>query len=164
MNAVLSPHSVPEGVRYNLIGGPYQPPSAEVGDFLADERFGLVEVSGFTGGRIRWPIVGRRYTRGRRAIILCSPLTEALRLESVTAICYWLGVSAPTVMRWKRAVNAPPRTQGSQRLYQVVCESVGLDPLIQQAKSMNPVYHSAEFLRHLRAMAGNRRRLAELPE
>ena len=61
-------------------------PPSRIGDFLEDERFGLVEVTGYTGGRIPWPIVGGRYTRGRRATIQCPPLTEALKLESVAAI------------------------------------------------------------------------------
>jgi hypothetical protein len=156
MSSPKSSHSVPIGIRYTLIAGPYTPPPSNVGGFLEDERFGLVEVSGYTGGRIPWPTVGRRYTRGKRAIILCSPLTEALKLESVTAIRYWWGVSRTTVARWKRTVNARPRSEGSQRLYQVVCESVARDPLIQNSKSTNPVYHSPEFLRRLLAMAGNR--------
>jgi hypothetical protein len=161
MKAPLSPHSVPVSIRYNLVGGSYTAPPSRIGDFLQDERYGLVEVTGYTGGRIPWPTVGKRYTRGQRAIILCSPLTEALKLESVTAIRYWWGVSKTTVARWKRTVKAPPRSEGSQRLYQVVCESVGLDLLIQQAKSVNPAYHSAEFLRRLRSVAGNRSRLPE---
>src|SRR5258708_6505743 len=107
MNAILSAHSVPASIRYDLIGGPYITPPLRIGDSLEDERFGLVSVSGYTSGRIPWPTVGRRYTRGQRAIVLCSPLTEALELESITGICHWWGVSRPTVARWKRTVNAP---------------------------------------------------------
>jgi hypothetical protein len=154
-SSTLSRHSVPVSTRYNFVGGPYKPPLLDAGGFLEDERLGLVKVGGYTGGPIPWPTMRRRHIRGG-AVILCSPLAEALKLESATAISYWWGVSSATVQRWKRAVGAPARTEGSQRLYQWVCESVARDPLIQNSKSMNPVYHSPGFLRHLCAVAGNR--------
>ena len=96
----------------DLIAGPYAAPAVQAGDWLDDARDGLLEVGGWTHGRIPWP---RRKKTGRHSPILCGDLVRAVQTESVTAICHWWGVGQTTVWAWRQALCVDT-TDGSQRI------------------------------------------------
>lgn len=98
--------------RPELLGGPYRPPACKVGDWLDDERDGLLQVGGWTEAPIRWP---RRKKTGKHSPILCGDLVQAVRTESVEAIRYHWGVGATTVWAWRQALGVDT-TDGSRRI------------------------------------------------
>lgn len=102
--------------RTALRFGPYEPPAVDVGDWIADEIYGLVQVGGWTeGGRISWPY---RKSAGYRTPILCGALVEAVGKESAASIGYWWGVSDSTVAKWRRTLGVNGRNNpGSQLSY-----------------------------------------------
>lgn len=146
---ISSTYAVPVDQRYKLVGGPYTPPHTEMGGSLTDERHGLVKVGGYSDAPISWPTMREHHIRGG-TIILCPPLVDAVQRESVTAICFWWGVSRSAVQRWKRALSCRGRTEGSQRLYQIVVDAVASDKDLQARKSWAPVYRTHGHLEHLR--------------
>lgn len=86
-----------------LLFGPYTPPSVRVGDWLPDEVAGLLQVGGWSAGRIAWP---RRKKTGKHSLILCGDLVRAVRQESSEAVQYWWGVGPVTVAKWRGALGA----------------------------------------------------------
>lgn len=109
---------LPDDERFRLLGGPYTPPAVRRGDWLFDELRGLVEVGGYTSGRIPWPHTKKA---GRGAIILCAELVRAIRTESALAVKYWWGVSDKLVAFWRKAfgITRPTDAEGTKRLYQL---------------------------------------------
>lgn len=95
-----------------LIGAPYTPPAVRRGDWLDDERYGAVEVGGWTSAPIVWP---RRKKTGRHSPILFGDLVRAVRTESVEAICHYWGVGQTTVWAWRQALGVDT-TEGSRRI------------------------------------------------
>ena len=60
-----------------------------------------VVVTGYSAGRIPWP-VGHPWARGGRpGPIVFGDLARAVRIESSQAVCYWFGVGVSTVARWR---------------------------------------------------------------
>lgn len=101
--------------RFKLIGGPYEPPAVRRGDTITCEARGReVQVGGMSDGRIQWPCALKT---GRRSLILCGDLVEAVRRESEQAIAYWWGVSIVTVWSWRKAIGVPQVNEGTARLY-----------------------------------------------
>lgn len=96
-----------------LLAGPYSAPQCRSGDWLDDEIDGALQMGGWSAGRIAWP---RRKKTGRASLILCGDLVQAVRLESVEAICYWWGVSPTKVWQWRRALGVGRVTDGTRRL------------------------------------------------
>src|SRR5262245_26036013 len=100
--------------RFKLLHGPYLPPRCLLGGRLECEVRGEVVVCGLTDARIPWP-VGKR---GRaRSLVVCGGLAEAVRRESNQAVCFWWGVTAQTVTRWRQALGVPQVNEGTARLY-----------------------------------------------
>src|SRR5437879_3457025 len=66
-----------DGLRYQLLSAPYDPPRARRGGHLFCEWRGTVKVGGYSDGPIPWPIKW-----GTRSIILCGSLVDAAKLES----------------------------------------------------------------------------------
>lgn len=88
-------------------------PSAKRGDWLLDERYGLVEVGGWTDAAIPWPY---RKKTGRRSLILCGKLVDDVRNKSETYICNAYGVGAVTVWAWRKALGVGRMTDGTRNL------------------------------------------------
>lgn len=89
--------------RYKLLQGRYRPPRCRMGSVLFCELRGDVVFNGMSAGRIAWPTT--RKGRARPAFILCGDLVKAVQRESATAICYWWGVTAPTVTKWRKVLR-----------------------------------------------------------
>lgn len=97
-----------------LLYGPYIAPAVRPGDTLFDERRGMVVVGGYTDAPIPWP---RARKTGKPSLILCGDLTEAVRSESVKAICHHFGVGVVTVWAWRKALCVGRMTDGTKELY-----------------------------------------------
>lgn len=102
--------------------GSYTTPACRRGDWLHDEIDGRLEVGGLTDAPIPWP---RRKKTGRASLILTAELAQAVRTESVEAICHWWGVGATKVWQWRRALGVGSITTGTRRLLQ---ERTGVPP------------------------------------
>lgn len=99
---------------HKLVAGPYLPPRVRRGDVLFCKRFGEVLVTGFTD-RLRWPCTTRY---GQPTPIVTDELARAIRLESVTALCRWWGVSRRIAHKWRRLFGVGRMTPGTFRLRQ----------------------------------------------
>jgi hypothetical protein len=99
--------------RFRLLHGPYRTPRCCVGGRLYCERLRCqVPVGGIHEAPIPWPVAG---VKGPRALILCGDLVQAVRLESVVAVCYWWRVHRNTVSRWRHLLGVGPMTEGTAR-------------------------------------------------
>lgn len=98
-----------------LIGGPYRPPRTKVGDLIYCERHGESVVACYTD-LLRWPCA---MLYGQRAPLLCGELCDAVRTESVLAICHWWQVSRRIVNLWRRCLGVGRMNPGSRRLRQL---------------------------------------------
>jgi hypothetical protein len=96
--------------RFKLLGT-YRTPRVRIGTRLTCEvRDCDVIVVGYSDGRIPWPI-GRRPRLAAKGMILYGDLADAVRRESNQAVCYWFGVSAQTVSKWREG----PRRRAIER-------------------------------------------------
>lgn len=91
-------------------------PIAKRGDWLMDERYGLVEVGGWTDAPIPWPY---RKKTGRRSLILCGKLAEDVRSKSEIWVCNAYGVGSVTVWAWRQALGVGRITDGTRKLLQL---------------------------------------------
>lgn len=110
------PKRIPDEVRLALVGGPYVAPEAAIGAELRCRLRGRQTVAGYTeGGVIRWPKA--EGTAGSGPIILCGDLVRALRVESAQAICAWFGLERKAVRRYRRLLDVPRYTEGTEALW-----------------------------------------------
>jgi hypothetical protein len=79
---------------------------------LVCEWRGKVKVSGYSDGKIPWPIKWKT----RNSLILCGDLVKAVRVESKLAVAYHWGVSLTKVQDWRHVLGVEPYTPGSQWL------------------------------------------------
>src|SRR5687767_5786843 len=101
--------------RFRLLGT-YTTPRVRLGTVLSCEhRDGDVVVVGYSDGKIPWT-VGRRRDGGGRGLVLYGLLVEAVRRESLVAVCHWFGVSRQTASRWRKALGVGFSTEGTFRL------------------------------------------------
>lgn len=111
--------------RPRLIGT-YASPQVRKGDtvtcLLRDRE---CVVTGVHGGRIPWPRVQPRGTRGGSGLWVCEELLRAVRTESAEALVYWFGVSPGTVWRWRKAfgVGGTATTPGSEAAHKKACRA-----------------------------------------
>jgi hypothetical protein len=96
-----------------LLYGPYRSPLAKPGDWLVDERLGLVRVIGWTDARLSWPKLAQR---GPASPVVTEELARAIRKESALAVSYWWGVSKDRVQRWRRELDVGRVTPGTSAL------------------------------------------------
>lgn len=110
------------GPIMRLIHGPYRPPDVAIGEKveavlyhrLRDEaEASEAVVTGWSRAKIKWP-TGQTGNNSREYVLLCGDLVRAVRIESVSAICHWWGVSRWTVQRWRRALGVDWYTPGTQ--------------------------------------------------
>lgn len=101
-----------EEARARLLFGPYEPPRIPRNQRLLCEYRGYLRVSKtWSDGRIPWP---RRYRTG--SIILCGDLVEAVKKESVEAVCHHWGVCRNVVNLWRKALGVPEMNSGTRQL------------------------------------------------
>lgn len=88
-------------------------PVVKRGDWLVDERYGLVEVGGWSDAQLSWPY---RKKTGTRSLILCGRLANDVRTKSETYICHAYGVGSVTVWSWRKALGVGRVTDGTRQL------------------------------------------------
>ena len=105
--------------RHKLLAGPYSTPLFELGDVVEDELRGDVRITSISDGRIQWP-KGRRLEQkgGHAGLVLYGDLERAVRTESNQAVCYWWGVTAQTVSKWRGVLGVDASTDGTRKLRQ----------------------------------------------
>lgn len=118
-----------------LIGGPYARPRVHAGDVLYCELYGESVASRFHG-RLQWPSAIRY---GQISPILCGDLVDAVRAESVLAICHWFGVSRRLVWKWRKALGIGRMTAGSRRLRRL--QTFSAAERIRSAKTVRSQKH-----------------------
>jgi hypothetical protein len=92
--------------RYKLHFGPYAAPRFKYGQRVTDEARGEVEIVGLSDAKIPWPTAKLTTIVSRKAgLVIYKGLAKALRTESATAICYWWGVTAQTVSKWRNLLG-----------------------------------------------------------
>lgn len=95
--------------------GTYKAPRFRYGSTTLCEVRGEVVFAGLTNARIPWPI-GKRSGSRARALVVFGDLAKAVRRESASAVCYWWGVTAQTVSKWRKELGVPQMTEGTTRL------------------------------------------------
>jgi hypothetical protein len=101
--------------RYSLLRT-YTTPRVRVGRVLSCEaRDCDVIVTGYSDARIPWPL-GRRPRLAAKALVVYGDLARAVRTESNQAVCYWFGVTAQTVSKWRKALGVGLTNAGTHRL------------------------------------------------
>lgn len=118
--------------RTALIGGPYRAPKVTVDDWIMDERYGLVEVGGWTDAPISWP---RRAKTGKHSPIVCGDLIRAVRVESGIAVAHHWGVSVTTVWAWRKALGVEHTNPGTARLYRVYKPLKLTDSVVERGRA-----------------------------
>src|SRR5690348_16364773 len=88
----------------HLLHGSYRTPRFRYGGSATCEVRGRVVITGLTNARIPWP-VGRRPGLGALSLVIYGDLAKAVRRESVSAVCYWRGVSPQTVSLWRKELG-----------------------------------------------------------
>jgi hypothetical protein len=112
--------AVPKDIDpYQLLHGPYTPPSLRRGDKATCLfRDGDVVITGWSDGRISWPRCRRMDTRGGGSgLSVDEELARAIRLESSLALQYWFGVDEVSVCRWRKALGVERFNEGSAKLH-----------------------------------------------
>ncbi|QDU18479.1 hypothetical protein [Urbifossiella limnaea] len=95
--------------------GTYSTPAFKYGDAVMCEVRGEVLITGLTCARIPWP-VGKRPASQGRALVVYAGLAAAVRRESSAAVCFYWGVTAQTVSKWRKALGVGQMTQGTALL------------------------------------------------
>jgi len=106
------------GLRYQLLGGPYDPPRAWRGGHLFCEMRGTVKVGGWSNGPIPWPVKW-----GTRSIILCGDLADAVKQESEVAVGHHWGVCVKVAQKWRQALGVEMYNPGTR----ILQHKVGLE-------------------------------------
>jgi hypothetical protein len=103
--------------RYRLLHGPYTAPTLRRGDratcLLRDAD---VIITAWSGGRVPWPRCKVPGRRGGSGLLVEEELAWAVRCESARALCYWWGITAETVWRWRQALGVERLNEGSRLL------------------------------------------------
>jgi hypothetical protein len=95
--------------------GRYKTPRFDYGDAAECEVRGEVVITGLSNAPLPWPVGKRPGSRGR-GLVVYAGLAEAVRRESVAAVCHWWGVTAQTVWKWRKAMGVGPMTEGTALL------------------------------------------------
>lgn len=86
------------------------------------EMRGEVVITGITDGRIPWP-VGRRRKERATTLVIYAGLVDALRRESLSAVCHWWGITPQTATKWRRELGIGAMTEGTVKLKSEVAKS-----------------------------------------
>jgi hypothetical protein len=97
--------------------GTYRTPRVRVGRVLTCEaRDCDVLVSGYSSGRIPWPVGYGRERGGPATLIVYGDLAAAIRRESNQAVGFWFGACPATVSRWRKKLDVRANTAGTHEL------------------------------------------------
>jgi hypothetical protein len=122
-----------------LLFGPYRAPPLKVGDrALCLYRDAEVVIYGWSPARIPWPLCYHVGTRAcGKGLLVDEELARAVRLESAIAVRHWWGVSAATVLKWRRIVGAGRKNNpGTQRLIRAaVCKASASRGIMQHRQA-----------------------------
>src|SRR5262245_45181901 len=112
--------------QVKLLFGPYPPPLVRRGDraFCLFRDCDVI-VTGWSYGRIPWPRCRAEGTRGGGSgLLVDEELARAVRHESAAAVCFWWGVTAGVVWRWRQALGVSRKeNEGSQRLIRAAADA-----------------------------------------
>ena len=98
--------------RHHLLNV-YKPPKFKYGNTVRCEVRGAVVVVGLSDAPVPWPVG----IHGRaKSLVVFKGLAEAVRRESASAVCYWWGVSAQTVSKWRGELGVGQMTEGTSLL------------------------------------------------
>jgi len=114
-NDILPNHTggMQPGHRHQLRFGSYTAPRFRYGTTVTDACRGDVVVVAISNGRIPWPL-GRVRGNSNRALIVYGALARAVRREANQAVCFWWGVTAQTVSKWRKALGVVEQTEGDR--------------------------------------------------
>ena len=120
--------------HHHLLGS-YQSPQFDYGDAVFCEFRGEVVITGLTSARIPWPVAKRPGSAGR-TLAIYGDLAEAVRRESVLAVCYWWGITPQTVTKWRTAMGVAAMTEGTVLLKVTsATDSVALEAARERGKA-----------------------------
>jgi hypothetical protein len=110
--------------KVKLLAGPYRPPAVRVGDVTSCHYWNRdVVITGWSEGRISWPMCKPREGYGRPRILVDHELARAIQTESAEALKHWFGVSVKQVWRWRQCFSiGRTDTPGSARLVQAAAQ------------------------------------------
>jgi hypothetical protein len=108
-----------------LLRGPYRAPALKLGRAALCLIRGEVVVTGWSEGRIPWPLCHPAGRGGRSAFLVNRTLARAVRTESAVALGHWFGVDVGTVTRWRKALGVGRLTEGSARLRRKLNRALG---------------------------------------
>jgi len=126
--------------RFKLLGT-YKTPRVRIGRVLTCEaRDDDVIVTGYSSGRIPWPIGRRRKSGGSGGFIVFGALARAIRAESNQSVAYWFGVTLKIVTNWRRALGVGFTNAGTRKLRQGYGREDWFQEVQRQglAKSLDP--------------------------
>jgi hypothetical protein len=124
-----------------LLAGPYTPPPVRHGDRTTClYRDADVVIICWSNTPIPWPRCRLSGTHGGGSgLLVTEELARAVRTESAAAVCYWWGVTAGAVWRWRKALGVNQwGTQGSRLLHQAASEQ-GADAIRGKCQSEETV-------------------------
>lgn len=96
--------------------GTYRTPRFRLGAKVKCRVRGELTIIGITDARIPWPL--GKHGRGANSLVVYGYLAQALRRESVSAICHWFGVHEVTIWKWRKALGVPERNYGTRKLWE----------------------------------------------
>lgn len=99
--------------RHQLRYGSYATPRFRYGSTATDACRGKVVIVAISNGRIPWPL-GCVKGNPNRALIIYGALARAVRCEANQAVCFWWGVTAQTVSKWRKALGVVEQTEGDR--------------------------------------------------
>jgi hypothetical protein len=99
--------------RHQLRFGSYATPRFRYGSTVTDACRGKVVIVAISNSRIPWPL-GRVKGNPNRALIIYGALARAVRREANQAVCFWWGVTAQTVSKWRKALGVVEQTEGDR--------------------------------------------------
>jgi hypothetical protein len=99
--------------RHQLRYGIYTTPRFRYGSTVTDDCRGEVVIVAISSGRIPWPL-GSVKGNPNRALVIYGALARAVRREANQAVCFWWGVTAQTVSKWRKALGVVGQTEGDR--------------------------------------------------
>jgi hypothetical protein len=96
--------------------GTYRMPQFRIGAKVTCQVRGELRIVGMTDAGMPWPLgtVGR----ATKSLVVYRDLARAIRRESVSAICHWLGAHPVTVWKWRKALGVPEWNHGTRKLWE----------------------------------------------
>lgn len=105
----------------SFLCGPYFQPHVEIGDEVRCQRYGLVRVTGWSGGPLPWP---QCRIKGPHSLILFADLERAIRNESSIAVAVAWGTSRITIWKCRQALGLASDTAGTTARRAHICDTL----------------------------------------